>query len=91
MELAEKTGDLGKAGEYTLKATKWLGRLSGATQAGVAGVELYDSGFKSPGAWTKFGVSLLSLKVNPYVGIGMGLVDAAGGTKWLYNKIDYAK
>ncbi len=88
LKLAQKTGELGKAGEFLQKSTKWLGRASGITQLGVAGLELHQSGYKSYGAWVKFGVTALTLRANPYVAIGIGVLDAAGGTKWFYNQVD---
>lgn len=71
-----------------------LGRVTGGYQLFEAGDEAWQefnaTGSVSPGTATKVGISFLMLNkyVNPAVGIGVGVLDATGGTQWFYNRIN---
>ncbi len=77
---AKKFGDLSKgAGKY-LKFTKGLGFSSG-----IYGIyDAYGNYSNNPSLYNevKLGLNALSL-VNPWVGLGLGIMDAKGATDWI--------
>ena len=86
-EIAKKSGDIGKGGERYLSFTKALGKATGVVGAGIAWNDYYKN--RTTGGLVKAfsNTGLVFLRVNPFVGIGLGILDLSGGSDWIYNKV----
>ena len=87
IEFAKKSGDIGKTGNNYLSITKAIGKATGIVGAGIA----WNDYFNEPTtgglvkAWTNTG--LVFLRVNPFVGVGLGILDLTGGSDWFYDQV----
>lgn len=85
---AQKSGDLGKSGEKYLKLTKGAGKFFGVTSAIVASKEFMDN--RTIGNGIKAGVNItlaLARNINPFIGVGIGILDVTGASDAFYNKL----
>lgn len=78
--MQKKTGELGKGAEKYLKFTNRLGFASGLYSIGENGYNLIQKPTFYNGA--KLFMSGVSM-INPWIGLGIGIMDASGGTDWL--------
>ncbi len=87
IELAQESGDIGRAGSTYLKITKILGTATGVVGAGTAWYDYYNK--PTTGGLVKAisNTGLVFLRVNPFVGVGIGILDLTGGSDWLYNQV----
>ena len=81
---AKKFGNLSKGAGNYLKFTKRIGFIGG-------GYDLYKNvniWYKNPSIYntTKLGLSALSF-TNPWVGLGLGIMDATGATDWILTTV----
>ena len=87
IDLAERGGNIGIAGEKYLEITKNIGRATGILGAGLAWKDYFEN--RTTGGLIKaLGTSGLAFaRVNPFVGVGLGILDITGGSDWIYNKV----
>jgi RHS repeat-associated protein len=87
IEFAKKSGDIGKAGEKYLSLTQAAGKMMGVTSAVLSWKDWNKN--PSTGALVKAfaNTGLVFLRVNPFVGVGLGILDLTGGSDWFYNQI----
>ena len=87
-EYVEKhIGDIGRSGEVYLKITENIGKGCGIVGAGISFYEACNN--PTFGKITKVlgDIILISIKVNPYAGIAITVLDMTGATDWFYDKI----
>jgi RHS repeat-associated protein len=87
IELAKKSGDIGTAGERYLSFTKAAGKMMGVTSTVTSWMEYNKN--PTTGSFIKAATNtgLLFLRVNPFVGVGLGILDLTGGSDWFYNQV----
>jgi RHS repeat-associated protein len=87
IEFAKKSGDIGKSGEKYLSFTKAAGKMMGVTGAVTSWMDYNKN--PSTGALVKAfaNTGLVFLRVNPFVGFGLGIFDLTGGSDWFYNQV----
>ena len=80
LNYAKKSGELGKGAEKYLKFTKGIGFASGIYSMGENGYNFIQKPNFYNGA--KLFMSGASM-INPWIGLGIGIMDASGGTDWV--------
>lgn len=87
IEFAKKSGDIGKSGEKYLSFTKAAGKMMGVTGAVKSWMDYNKN--PSTGAIVKAfaNTGLVFLRVNPFVRVGLGILDLTGGSDWFYNQV----
>ena len=84
---AKKAGELGKGAEKYLKYTKILGRVTGIYGAGSSIYDAYRNPTTGNILKATFNTGMLFLRVNPIVGLGIGILDATGVTNQFFNGV----
>ena len=81
LDYAKEVGkfDFNKGAEKYLGLTKRIGFWSGIYSIGENGYNLIQKPNLYNG--TKFFISGVSM-INPWIGLGIGIMDASGGTEW---------
>ncbi len=87
IEFAKKSGDIGNAGNNYLKVTKALGKATGIVGAGTAWYDYYNKPTTGGLVKALSNTGLVFLRVNPFVGVGLGILDLSGGSDWFYNQV----
>lgn len=84
---AGKTGELSSTTSKYLRYTKILGKVTGVYSAGSS---VYDA-YRNPTAGNilkaTFNTGMLFVRVNPLVGLGIGILDATGVSNQVFNGI----
>jgi hypothetical protein len=84
---AKKAGELGEGAEKYLKYTKVLGRVVG----GYGAVSSINDAIRNPTTGNilkaTFNTGMLFMRVNPLVGLSIGILDATGVTNQAFNGI----
>lgn len=88
IDLAKKiaNGNIGKSGENFLKSTKILGKATGWTGAYIAWIDYQNNPTTANRIKLGASIGLAALRINPFLSIGIGILDISGGTDWLYNQ-----
>jgi RHS repeat-associated protein len=87
IELAKKSGDIGRAGKTYLNITKALGKATGIVGAGTAWYDYYNKPTTGGLVKALSNTGLVFIRVNPFVGVGLGILDLTGGSDWFYNQV----
>ena len=87
IELAQKTANVGKSGEKYLSLTKAIGKVSGITGTGIAWYDYFNK--PTTGGLVKAfsNTGLMIVRINPLIGVGIGIMDLTGGSDWIYNRV----
>ncbi len=87
-DLAKKiaNGNIGKSGENFLKSTKILGKATGWTGVYIAWIDYQNNPTTANRIKLGASIGLAALRINPFLSIGIGILDISGGTDWLYNQ-----
>jgi RHS repeat-associated protein len=87
IQLAKESGDIGTAGAKYLSYAQIIGKATGVVGAGTAWYDYYNK--PTTGGLVKAftGTGLVFVRVNPFIGVGIGILDLTGGSDWFYNQV----
>ena len=86
-EYAGKTSELSSTASKYLKYTKVLGRVTGIYSAGSSIYDAYRNPTTGNILKATFNTGMLFLRVNPVIGLGIGVLDATGVTNQFFNGV----
>lgn len=86
IEFTKKSGDIGRTGNNYLKATKFLDKITGGVSAYTAWVDYQNNPNTANKIKLATNIGLVALRINPFVSLGIGILDLSGGTDWMYNQ-----
>lgn len=69
-----------------MKATKFLGKITGGVSAYTAWVDYQNNPNTANKIKLATNIGLVALRINPFVSLGIGILDLSGGTDWMYNQ-----
>jgi hypothetical protein len=80
---------LGKFGTGYLNAFKILGTVTGVSSAGISVINALENPTSGNLLKATVSTTLVFVRVNPFIGIGIGIMDVTGASDVVYEKVGY--